>query len=84
MPKPGGLFAMMGGPPPEEDDEEDTLDDFSDDLAEPEPELEVELGAGPLDAYMETVFDEGAPMPDRIDAFRQAILTVVEERERGG
>jgi hypothetical protein len=73
----------MGRPPPEED-EEDTLDDFSDDLAETEPELDVELGAGPLDAYMETVFDDAAPMPDRIDAFRQAILTVVEERERGG
>ncbi len=80
----GGLFAVMGPPSPDEEEEEG-LDDFADDLSEDAaaPELDVEMG-GPLDAYMETVFDAAAPMPDRIDAFRQAILTVIEERDRGG
>jgi hypothetical protein len=78
----GGLFAVMGGPRPAEED--DDLDDYADDLeladddsAEPEA-----LGAGPFDAYAETVFDVEADPASRTDALRQAILTVLEERGR--
>jgi hypothetical protein len=71
----GGLFAVMG--PPEEEDE----DDFSDDaMPIAEDEEEPALGAGPFEAYAETVFDAEAPPEARSDALRQAILTILEER----
>ncbi len=72
----GGLFAVMG-PPPEEDE-----DDFADDALPAEDDVEEmpELGAGPFDAYAETVFDTEADPAARADALRQAILTILEER----
>lgn len=76
----GGLFAVVG--PPEPDDDED-LEDYGDDLAA-DTEPEVDIGAGPFDAYAETVFDIDADPATRTDALRQAILTVLEERGGGG
>lgn len=72
----GGLFAVVG--PPEAEDE----DDFSDDAlpAEDDEELMPELGAGPFEAYCETVLNADAPYEERCEALRQAILTVLEER----
>lgn len=73
----GGLFAVMGPPP---DEEEDSLEDYADDLGEPESDEELEpLAAGPFDAYAETIFDAEADPAARSDALRQAILTVLEE-----
>jgi hypothetical protein len=75
----GGLFAVSMPPALGGDDEE--ADDYSDDAAPaegaPEPD---ELGAGPFDAYAETVFDEKADVPTKSDALRQAILCILEER----
>jgi hypothetical protein len=71
----GGLFAVVG-PPEAEDD-----DDFADDaLPAEDDEAMPELGAGPFDAYAETVFDIEADPAARADALRQAILTILEER----
>lgn len=76
----GGLFAVVG--PPEEED--DDLEDFSADLEEPllGGEEEDPLGAGPLDAYAETIFDAEADPVARTDALRQFVLTVQEEAGR--
>lgn len=71
----GGLFAVMGPP---DDGGDDDLEDFSADLEEPEEE-DMGIGAGPFDAYAETVFDVEADPASRTDALRQAILTVLEE-----
>lgn len=75
MPK-GGLFAVLG--PPEEED----ADDFADDAlpAEDDEDAAPELGAGPFEAYCETVLNADAPYEERCEALRQAILTVLEER----
>jgi hypothetical protein len=73
--KGGGLFAVMG-PPAAEDD-----DDFSDDALPAEDEEEMpELGAGPFEAYAETVFDPAASVEEKTEALRQALLTLIEER----
>lgn len=80
-----GLFAVMGGggsgsAAPEDDDD---FDDYAEDLELDEPEGEdVAIGAGPFDAYAETVFDVDADPATRTDALRQAIETVLEERGR--
>jgi len=72
----GGLFAVMGPP---DDGGDDDLEDFSGDLEEGDPEEDMGIGAGPFDAYAETVFDVEADPASRTDALRQAILTVLEE-----
>lgn len=92
----GGLFALMAGPPPragggkppsmpsaaasdagadEEDDSGDSMPvgDESDTSDSPP-------GAGPFDAYAETIFDPKSDTPTKTDALRQAILTLIEER----
>lgn len=75
----GGLFAVSA--PPEEED--DALEDFSGDLEDLDMVDDgAELGAGPFDAYAETVFDLEADPASRTDALRQAILTVLEESGR--
>ncbi len=82
----GGSFAMMGAPPsaPSAVDDDDDLDDYAEDLEMSDPEDEdVAIGAGPFDAYAETVFDLDADPATRTDALRQAIETVLEERGRG-
>jgi hypothetical protein len=79
MPGKGGLFAVMG--PPSDEEEDDDLEDFSSDLEEEAPE-ELDISAGPFDAYAETVFDENADPAARSDALRQAILVALEERGR--
>jgi len=76
-----GLFAVVGGPPPEEED--DDLEDYSSDLEEDAPSMDLDVGAGPFEAYCETVLDDKAPYEERCEALRQAILTVVEERGGG-
>lgn len=73
----GGLFAVMG--PPSDEEEDDDLDDYAGDLEEDAP-AEMEMGAGPFEAYAETVFDVDADPAARADALRQAILTALEER----
>lgn len=72
----GGLFAVVGPSEPEDED------DFSDDAlpAEDDDEAMPELGAGPFEAYCETVLNADAPYQERCDALRQAILTIIEER----
>lgn len=72
----GGLFAVVG--PPEEDAEEDFADDAL--PAEDDEEALPELGAGPFEAYCETVLNADAPYEERCEALRQAILTIIEER----
>jgi hypothetical protein len=73
----GGLFAVMG--PPEEEDE---LEDYAGDLEDPAIAEDEPLGAGPLDAYAETIFDTEADPVSRTDALRQFVLTVQEEMGR--
>lgn len=79
-----GLFAKMGPPAgmtePGEDD-----DDYSDDaLPEDAGDADVELDAGPFDAYADTVLDAEASPEDRKEALRQAIMTLIEENGSGG
>lgn len=74
----GGLFAVAAPPEMEEDDVEDYADDALPVLDEEAPEL----GAGPFDAYAETIFSD-ADTPTKADALRQAILTILEEQGRG-
>lgn len=72
----GGLFAALGPVEPE-DDAEDYSDDalpIDDEAAEPE------IGAGPFEAYCETIFSETSSYEEKCDALRQAMLTVLEER----
>lgn len=80
MPMPS-LFAVKSAPSssPEDDD----ADDYADDAA-PLDELmeEAELGAGPFDAYAETVFSD-ADTPTKADALRQAVMTLIEEHMGG-
>lgn len=73
----GGLFAVMG--PPEAEDEDDYSDDALPALDEEEGAM-PEIGAGPFEAYCETILNADAPYEERCDALRQAILTVIEER----
>jgi hypothetical protein len=82
--KPKGLFAMVGGgrPSPAAAEDDDDLDDYAEDLEMSDPEDEAQIGAGPFDAYAETVFDVDADPAARTDALREAILTVLEERGR--
>jgi hypothetical protein len=69
------LFAVSA-PSSLEDDE----DDFSDDALPSLDEVEDDPGAGPFDAYAETVLDADAPIEERKDALRECILTLLEER----
>jgi hypothetical protein len=71
----GGLFAVVGPSEPEDED------DFADDALPAEDEEDMpELGAGPFEAYCETVLNADAPYEERTEALRQAILTILEER----
>jgi hypothetical protein len=89
----GGLFAMLGGPPPRmgsggsgassamPDMGADSEDDSGDSApVGDEPDSPDEPGAGPFDAYAETIFDPKSDTPTKTDALRQAILTLIEER----
>lgn len=70
----GGLFAVVG--PPEEGE-----DDLADDVLPAEDEEEIpDVMAGPFEAYAETVLDPEAPHEERVEALRQAVLTLLEER----
>ncbi len=74
-----GLFAVATPPEMEDDD----ADDYSDDASPVDEALsEPELGAGPFDAYAETIFSD-ADTVTKADALRQAILTILEERGGG-
>jgi hypothetical protein len=70
---------MMG----ESDLEEDIDDDDFAGSGAPEDEPEPDVGLGPFDAYADTVLDAEAPIEDRCEALRQAILTLIEERDSG-
>lgn len=77
----GGLFAVTTAPMADEDDDMDDVDADAAPVDEGMPE--PELGAGPFDAYAETIFSD-ADTVTKADALRQAILTILEEREMGG
>jgi hypothetical protein len=70
----GGLFAVTS--PPAEDDD----DDFADDAlpAEDDEEMTEPMG-GPFDSYAATIFDDKADVTAKIEALREAILTLIEE-----
>lgn len=70
---------MMAEPDPDEDIDDDDFAGAGDVEDEPEPEV----GLGPFDAYADTVLDAEAPVEDRREALRQAILTLIEERDSG-
>lgn len=76
-----GLFAVSAPSPMEDDGEEDYSDDAAPAGDEEEPE---DTMAGPFDAYAETVLDAKAPMEDRVSAFREAVLTLIEEQNAAG
>lgn len=70
----GGLFAVSS---PAEDDE----DDYSDDAmpAEDDDELTEPSLGGPFESYAATVFDPKADPAAKVEALREAILTLIEE-----
>lgn len=76
-----GLFSMQAPAPTSDAGEDDmSLDDFSDDALEPAEDSEdADLGAGPFDAYADTVLDAEASPEDRKAALREAIMTLIEE-----
>lgn len=64
-------------------DDEDDFDDLTeDDLGpiEEEDEGEMALGAGPFEAYAETIFSPDASTEEKTEALRQAFLTLLEEQ----
>jgi hypothetical protein len=78
-----GLFAKADRGMDMMDMDMDDGDDFAEDLAPPGDEEMPELGAGPFDAYAETVLDAEADPEDRKSALREAILTLIEEKRLG-
>lgn len=75
----GGLFAVA---PSVEDDD----DDFSDDAlpAEDDDEMTEPALGGPFDSYAATIFDAKADTAAKVEALREAILTLIEEMGTGG
>jgi hypothetical protein len=73
-----GPKGPMGGSEPGDTGDSE---DYSGDLQDPNENSEnSDIGAGPFDAYADTVLDAKASPEDRKAALREAILTLIEEQ----